>query len=249
MALGTRLTLLDYLGTQKRTANLATGQALFRGVNLAVEENFDRMFSSCLGGKKSQGLTAADYLANPVKTKTKVCLELEAFKSGRDATQISEKPFELIPTETAREISLKQGQQNTEKNSILFSDYEKIERSIEKAAQDHGLPYDLIKGVIRAESDFQVRAKSPAGALGLMQLMPATAKELGVQDPFNIDQNIDAGTRYLKKMMVRFGNDTKKALAAYNSGPGTVERYGGRVPYKETRQYVDRVLEFSGLTV
>ncbi|MBW1901585.1 MAG: lytic transglycosylase domain-containing protein [Deltaproteobacteria bacterium] len=128
-------------------------------------------------------------------------------------------------------------------NSVM----EDIERSINKAAGTYNLPPDLIRGVIKAESDFQVKAESKAGARGLMQLMPATAEELGVKDPYDIDQNIDGGTRYLKRMMDRFGSDLKKALAAYNAGPGTVERYGGRVPYQETRQYVQRVLEFSGL--
>ena len=248
MALGTRLTILDYLGNQKRVNSRATEQALLRSVNLPGKKNFDHMLSSCLAGEKSMGLTAADYLANPVKFRAKA-LGLQVLESDRNALKKSEKPRDLHPAHAQGDTARKQVKQNTEKSSMFSSDYEKIEQSIEKAALDHGLPYDLIKGVIKAESDFQVRAKSRAGALGLMQLMPATAKELGVQDPFDIDQNIDAGTRYLKKMMVRFGNDTKKALAAYNSGPGTVERYGGHVPYKETRQYVDRVLEFSGLKV
>ena len=248
MALGTRLTLLDYLGNQKRVSMRTTEQTLFRGANLPDKENFDHMLSSCLAGKKTMGLTAADYLANPVKLRSKG-LGMQVLESEGDALKKSEKPRNLNPSEVAGAHSRKQVKQNDEESSMHYSDYEKIEQSIEKAAQNHGLPYDLIKGVIKAESDFQVRAKSRAGALGLMQLMPATARELGVQDPFDIDQNIDGGTRYLKKMMVRFGNDTKKALAAYNSGPGTVERYGGHVPYKETRQYVDRVLKFSGLKV
>ena len=106
----------------------------------------------------------------------------------------------------------------------------------------------MIKGVIRAESNFQVEAVSRAGAQGLMQLMPATAKELGVTKPFDIDQNIDGGSRYLRKMLDSFGGDVKLALAAYNAGPGTVRKYAGNVPYQETIQYIDRVLRFSKQT-
>jgi soluble lytic murein transglycosylase-like protein len=99
--------------------------------------------------------------------------------------------------------------------------------------------------VIRAESNFEVQAVSSAGAKGVMQLMPATAKELGVKNPFDIEQNIDGGAKYLRKMLDRFGGSLRKALAAYNAGPGTVIKFGGRVPYPETRQYVQRVLRFS----
>ena len=121
-----------------------------------------------------------------------------------------------------------------------------IEKSIRKAARKYDLPSNLLRGVIRAESNFQVKAVSHAGARGLMQLMPQTAKELGVDNPFNIEQNIDGGARYLRKMLDNFGGDLKVALAAYNAGPGAVEKYGGQIPpYQETEQYIKRVLRFS----
>jgi soluble lytic murein transglycosylase-like protein len=124
-------------------------------------------------------------------------------------------------------------------------DKDKIEISVNKAAAKYKLPSKLIKAVIRAESNFNSLAVSTAGAQGLMQLMPATAEELGVKNPFDIDQNVDGGTRYLREMLDKFGGDIKMALAAYNAGPGTVERYQGNVPYRETKQYVNRVLRFS----
>lgn len=117
-----------------------------------------------------------------------------------------------------------------------------IQDSIRQAAATYNLPKKLIESVIRAESGFQPDAVSPAGAQGLMQLMPATAHELGVADPFDIGQNIDGGAKYLRQMLDRFDGDLKVALAAYNTGPGTVARYNGDVPYRETRDYVKRIL-------
>lgn len=122
-----------------------------------------------------------------------------------------------------------------------------VEKSIQQAAAKYNLSPELIRSVIRAESNFQAEAVSPAGAKGLMQLMPETAKELGVTNPFDIQQNIDGGARYLRQMLDRFGGDLKRALAAYNAGPGAVEQYNGDVPFSETRQYVQRVLRYAGL--
>ena len=118
-----------------------------------------------------------------------------------------------------------------------------IADSIKNAARRYNLPEKLIASVIQAESNFQVDAVSPAGAQGLMQLMPATAKELGVDDPFDVRQNIDGGAGYLRRMLDRFGGDVRLALAAYNAGPGTVEKYNGNVPYRETQNYIERVLK------
>ncbi len=120
-----------------------------------------------------------------------------------------------------------------------------INECIEKAAADYRLPAELIRGVIQAESNFQVSAQSPAGAQGLMQLMPATARELGVDDPFDIRQNIDGGARYLRQMLDLFDGDVKQALSAYNAGPGTVMKYDGQVPYPETRNYVRKVMRYA----
>ena len=111
------------------------------------------------------------------------------------------------------------------------------------AARRHGLDPNLVLAVVAVESGFQADAVSHKGAQGLMQLMPATARDLGVADAFDPAQNLDGGTRYLRMLVARYGGDLGKALAAYNAGPGAVTRHGGVPPYRETHHYIDRVLK------
>lgn len=113
------------------------------------------------------------------------------------------------------------------------------------SAQRHGLDPALLKGLIRAESDFDPNAGSGAGAVGLTQLMPGTAAALGVTDPRDPAQSIEGGAKYLKQQLDAFGGDVTKALAAYNAGPGAVARYGGVPPYAETQAYVQRVQQYA----
>ena len=112
---------------------------------------------------------------------------------------------------------------------------------ISQASEEHHVDSALIASVIKAESNGDSNAVSPAGAKGLMQLIDSTAAQYGVSDPHNPAQNIRAGTKYLKAMLDRFG-DLKLALAAYNAGPANVERYDGIPPFEETRHYVDKVV-------
>lgn len=111
------------------------------------------------------------------------------------------------------------------------------------AARRHGLDPNLVLAVVGVESGFQPDAVSHKGAQGLMQLMPGTARELGVIDAFDPAQNLDGGTRYLRMLVARYGGDLGKALAAYNAGPGAVKRHRGVPPYRETHHYIDRVLK------
>lgn len=114
---------------------------------------------------------------------------------------------------------------------------------IRDASLEHGVPAALVKAVIAAESSFDAGAVSPKGAMGLMQLMPGTARELGVDDAFHSEQNVHGGTRYLRALYDRYG-DWLRTLAAYNAGPEAVDRYDGVPPYDETREYVKRVLSY-----
>jgi soluble lytic murein transglycosylase-like protein len=114
---------------------------------------------------------------------------------------------------------------------------------VQEAAARHGVDPALIEAVIQQESGWNPQATSTSGAAGLMQLMPATAQGLGVSDPYDPAQSIDAGARYLRGQLDRYHGDVRLALAAYNAGPGAVAQYGGVPPYPETQRYVAAVLE------
>jgi len=124
-------------------------------------------------------------------------------------------------------------------NTPLFTG--RFQDIIDQAATQHGVDPALVRAVVHAESGFRPKALSPKGAQGLMQLMPATAQELGVSDAFLPEQNIDGGVRYLAHMLAQHQGDVRLATAAYNAGPGAVRRHGGVPPFAETRAYIERV--------
>jgi len=117
------------------------------------------------------------------------------------------------------------------------------EEMIKNAAQKFGVEFELAKAVATAESNMNQDVISKAGAVGVMQLMPSTAKSLGV-DPYDEEQNIEGGVKYLRQMLDKFNGNVSHAVAAYNAGPGAVKKYGGVPPYTETQNYVGRVLDF-----
>ncbi len=117
-----------------------------------------------------------------------------------------------------------------------------VVKMVQFSARQHGVDPKLAMAVAKTESNFSPSVVSSAGAIGVMQLMPDTAKGLGVKDPFDARQNVDGGVRYLKELLGTFGGDVKKAVAAYNAGPQAVQSYGGVPPYSETQNYVNKVM-------
>jgi soluble lytic murein transglycosylase-like protein len=137
-------------------------------------------------------------------------------------------------------------------NSDVSSGNTSIDDAVNRASRKYGVDKDLIMAVIKQESSFNPKATSGAGAMGLMQLMPGTARELGVSDAYNVEQNVDGGTKYLKGLLDTYRNTKELALAAYNAGPGTLQNRGvrgtgdiSRLPY-ETRDYVQKVMKYYG---
>lgn len=141
---------------------------------------------------------------------------------------VAEKSNKVIPDE-----------KKVEKSLAVNADYS---RYVQKSAQKYEIEPELIHAVIRTESNGNHRAVSKKGAMGLMQLMPSTASDMNVGNPFNPEENIEGGTRYLRSLIEKFNGNLTLAIAAYNSGPKTVERYGNVPPISETRHYVNSVL-------
>jgi len=148
--------------------------------------------------------------------------------------------FTNTPTSSKYKIYIKE---KSRRSSNIHST-DKYDRLIEEASKRHGVLFPLIKAVIKAESDFDPRAVSKAGALGLMQIMPKNVNALKISDPFNPLENIMGGTRYFKQLIDKYEGKLQLALAAYNAGPNMVDYYNGIPPIKETENYVKRVMKY-----
>jgi soluble lytic murein transglycosylase-like protein len=252
MGIPTHLTIQDYFKQrvsacfQPKKCNQAAMDADTESGNASFSKSLAEAKALSVG--KAQGLSIQDYMQRRIpshrptaiaKVPSSSCLRSPVAPSTTVATADH---HTVSNTKILRKASL--SEQVPQENDPI-DDKRKILASIKHAATQFGLPAALIKAVVKAESNYQVQALSPAGAQGLMQLMPATAKELGVTDPFDIDQNIRGGAQYLRNMLDQFDGDLHLALTAYNAGPGTVARYAGNVPYAETRTYVQRVMRYA----
>ena len=147
-------------------------------------------------------------------------------------TSITDKDIEIEETK-----SIAKNNSNSNSNNIMT----RIENAVDSASKQYKLSKDLINSVIKQESNFNPHSRSNAGAMGLMQLMPNTAKELGINNPFSIEENINGGTKYLKMMLEKYNGNLDHALAAYNAGPNRVDYAGGIPNIQETQNYVKKI--------
>jgi soluble lytic murein transglycosylase len=150
--------------------------------------------------------------------------------------------FTNAPTSSSNEFKLFLRERSKAAPSWYYS--ERYDQIITEASERFGVSFPLLKAIIKAESDFDARAVSKKGAMGLMQIMPQNFKLLGLKDPFDPTQNIHAGARYFKQLYERFKGKLALSLAAYNAGPSAVDRYKTIPPYEETEEYVKRVLKY-----
>lgn len=202
------------------------------GENGYGNDVFDTFFENELAGKitDSKGLGIAESV---YKRMTGEDLPLKEFViKNRPAIK------DLLITESSKDS-------NAIKPSYSAAErLKKYEPIIQEASNKHGVPVNLIKSIILTESAAKENAVSKANAKGLMQLMDATAKDLGVRNSMNPAQNIQGGTKYIAQMLKEFDGDLEKSLAAYNAGPGNVQKYNGIPPFNETQNYVSRVLGY-----
>lgn len=151
-----------------------------------------------------------------------------------NANIVKQTPQSSLQNALTEATAIQANTQTSSKSQIL--------NIVSQISKKYDVDEKLVQAVIKQESGFNPKAKSKSGAIGLMQLMPATAKNLGVKDPYNTVQNVEGGVKYLKSMLNKYNGNVILALAAYNAGPGAVDKYSGVPPYKETQNYVKNIL-------
>lgn len=172
--------------------------------------------------------------------------QIYSWRDGEGRLVLSDRPLGTV----ARTFAVREAATVRSTRSITLTNRRSDEYDglIAVHAADNGVRPELVRAVIQTESAFNPFARSVKGALGLMQLMPQTASELGVLNPFDPAENIRGGVQYLRRLLDRYGNNEELALAAYNAGPTAVDRYGSVPPYRETRNYVAKVRGRTGLS-
>lgn len=215
---------------------------------LKISENFKNL-------NKSTNQLTRQNLPPGDQTQSKFASVLDTFgKAGQSKASPEVKNLAPLTLQDYRDQAIRVRQKNfsvkapTDKPARPTKDDleapEQIRKAIDDSARKFKLPVQLVTAIIKVESNFNPRAVSSEGARGLMQLMPTTAERLGVRNSFDITQNINGGCKYLKGLLERFDGNLELAVAAYNAGPGAVAKYGKVPPYRQTQDYVKKVLAY-----
>ena len=214
------MTSIDLSGVRHIQARIAAIQEQFGLPGGVQGMDFDSMLNKAMHkGDKEKALPA------------EAAVEAASGKAGAQSQE----------TKAPREVRIAGYAPHTKGEGILLSDAS-LSQLVKEASDKYQVDPKLVSAVAEVESGGNQGAQSPAGAIGVMQLMPDTAASLGV-NPYDKQQNIEGGAKYLRQMLDSFGGDVKKAVAAYNAGPNAVKKYGGIPPYPETQSYVDKVLD------